>query len=204
MSEQPPSLTPTTSKLAIASLVSGILSLFCSLLVGIPAVIMGIVALAKIGKSNGKLTGSGLAIAGIITGIVCGIIGTSLLAGLSAPLVIRQRQKAEMVAMKADLTAFHAQVELARQTNGAPPDEAAAREALASIRVSPLAKGDWLYFPQSSLSDPDAPLLISPASRDRLVLQTDGEILTVEDGEATQKSILAAKSAPITIPATRR
>jgi general secretion pathway protein G len=54
-----------TSRLAIASLVLGILSFFTFLLTALPAIILGIVALVKIGKSAGRLKGKGLAIAGI-------------------------------------------------------------------------------------------------------------------------------------------
>jgi prepilin-type processing-associated H-X9-DG protein len=54
-----------TSGLAIASLVLGILSFFTCLVTAIPAIIFGIVALVKIGKSHGQLKGSGLAIAGM-------------------------------------------------------------------------------------------------------------------------------------------
>lgn len=48
-----PPASSRTSKLAIWSLVTGILSLFCSFLTGIPAVIMGIVSLSRIKKSSG-------------------------------------------------------------------------------------------------------------------------------------------------------
>ena len=46
---------PKTCGLAIAALVMGILSLFCSLVMAIPAIICGIIALVKISKSQGQL-----------------------------------------------------------------------------------------------------------------------------------------------------
>lgn len=65
----PPSAAPRTAGLAIASLVLGILSVSClSILAGIPALILGIIALTRIGKSVGLLRGQGLAIAGIVMG----------------------------------------------------------------------------------------------------------------------------------------
>ena len=86
---------PKTSVLAIWSLVLGILSIMCLGLPGVPAIICGHLALSKIKKSRGAETGGGLAIAGLITGyfgfFVMGIAG---LAGLTAPMVIRQRNKA--------------------------------------------------------------------------------------------------------------
>ena len=57
---------PQTCGLAIASLVMGILSLFCSFLLGIPAIICGIIALSRIKGAGGRLGGRGMAIAGII------------------------------------------------------------------------------------------------------------------------------------------
>jgi hypothetical protein len=58
-----------TSQLAIWSLVSGCLSIFCSLLSSIPAVILGHMALSQI-KKNPAIQGRGIAIAGTIIGYV--------------------------------------------------------------------------------------------------------------------------------------
>jgi hypothetical protein len=52
-----------TSRLAIASLVCGILGFFC--FPALAGVILGITALVKIGRSGGQLKGNGLAIAGL-------------------------------------------------------------------------------------------------------------------------------------------
>jgi len=88
--------TPRTSPLAIWSLVLGILSFLCVGLTGIPGVICGHLALGRIKRSGGTETGSGLAIAGLATGYFgIFIIGIAFLAGLAAPFVIRQRQKAD-------------------------------------------------------------------------------------------------------------
>lgn len=59
---------PQTSRMAVASLVLGVCSFLCFIVTGIPAVILGIIALTKINASRGRLTGGGFAIAGIITG----------------------------------------------------------------------------------------------------------------------------------------
>ena len=80
---------PESSGLAVASLVLGILSLVCfGLLSGIPAIICGKIGRTKIRNSAGTLTGSGLAMAGIITGAigtVFSIIGIAVF--FSLPLV---------------------------------------------------------------------------------------------------------------------
>lgn len=69
---------------AVASLILGIGSLFCNVLTGLPAVILGILALRDIGRSRERLTGRGLAIGGITTASVgtllsCVVLGVYLL-----------------------------------------------------------------------------------------------------------------------------
>ena len=66
---------PRSSGLAIASLVTGILSLFpgcCCGFVGIPlalvALVMGIISITQINASAGQVGGKGMAIAGTILG----------------------------------------------------------------------------------------------------------------------------------------
>jgi prepilin-type processing-associated H-X9-DG protein len=71
----PPPISPTslprTAGLAIASLVLGILSITCcSILAGIPALILGSIALKRIGASGGTLGGKSQALAGIVMSMV--------------------------------------------------------------------------------------------------------------------------------------
>lgn len=85
-----------TSGLAISSLVLGILSFLTFGLTGIPAVILGHLARGKIKRSAGLRTGEGLALAGLICGYIgFFVIGVAFIAGLTAPLIIRQRKKAD-------------------------------------------------------------------------------------------------------------
>jgi hypothetical protein len=66
MNQQP--VQSKGSMLALFSLILGILS-FCLWIFGaIPAIILGIIALAQISGSQGQLRGKGLAITGIVTG----------------------------------------------------------------------------------------------------------------------------------------
>ena len=58
------------SKLAISSLVLGILSLFLFILTGIPAIVVGIMSLLKIRRSGGALKGKYLALAGMNVSIL--------------------------------------------------------------------------------------------------------------------------------------
>lgn len=96
-STAPPGLpgTPRTSVLAVWSLVLGILSFILAGLTALPAVICGHLALGKIKRSSGTQTGSGLAIAGLVTGYLgFAILAIAMLAGLAAPMIIRTRKKA--------------------------------------------------------------------------------------------------------------
>lgn len=117
-----------TSRLAIWSLVLGILALLSAGLTAIPAVICGHLSLGKIKRSAGTQSGGGLAIAGLVTGYLgfC-ILGIAVLAGLSAPLVIRQRKKAD----QAEAISNARQIGLAlfefKEEYGNYPDDATAK-----------------------------------------------------------------------------
>jgi hypothetical protein len=63
-----------TSRLAIVSLTLGIASLVGMCLTGIPAIIMGALALRQINRSRGGIVGRHLALSGITTGGVFGIL----------------------------------------------------------------------------------------------------------------------------------
>ena len=88
--------TAKTSAQAIWSLVLGILSFLCfGFFTGIPAVICGHVARGNIRKSQGALTGGGMALAGLILGYI-GIVVTTLgiLAAIAIPNFVAYRNKA--------------------------------------------------------------------------------------------------------------
>ena len=59
-------IIPKNSGLAIAAFVLGLMSLLLGILTGIPAIVLGIIALVKIEKSGGRITGKGFAIPGIL------------------------------------------------------------------------------------------------------------------------------------------
>jgi hypothetical protein len=86
MQRPPPPLAypppPQSETKAIASLVLGILSLTClGIFAGIPALVIGSLARRDIDRSQGRLTGRGLAAGGIVTGLFG--TGLSLVIGLS-------------------------------------------------------------------------------------------------------------------------
>lgn len=112
METQPPSAPPPTARktsgMAITSLVFGVLSILCLGVCGtIPAVIFGIIALSRIKSSGGAVAGSGLALAGIITGCI-GILSTLVIAGMVFPALNAAREKARQQLCKANLMQLNA------------------------------------------------------------------------------------------------
>lgn len=95
---EPPSAStepPRTSGMAIASLVLSLLG--CLGLPALIAIVLGAVALRQINTSNGRLTGSGFAVAGMVIGavmlILSFIIG-AMMAAVMFPMFARAREKA--------------------------------------------------------------------------------------------------------------
>lgn len=77
------SITPQgTSGAAIASLIFGILALFTFAVTSVPAIICGHVARAGIRKSEGRVAGSGMALAGLVLGYLTAVCGLALVAGM--------------------------------------------------------------------------------------------------------------------------
>jgi hypothetical protein len=86
--EDRPQREPTTgSGKAFASLILGILALFCNVLAGLPAFILALLALRDIGRSRGRLSGKGLAIAGLVSACVCTLLSCGLIT-MAAPFAI--------------------------------------------------------------------------------------------------------------------
>lgn len=84
----PPVPQPPTSTKATTSLILGVVSLFlCGFFTGIPAIIIGVLARREIRASNGAVSGDGLALGGIITGIL-GTLWTLVAAGILVALVV--------------------------------------------------------------------------------------------------------------------
>ena len=87
----------TTSRLAIASLVLGFLSMILSCLAGLPGVILAIIALMQINGSKGQLKGSGLAVAGLILSVMMSLftLVIAILIGMLLPAVEQVRDAAQ-------------------------------------------------------------------------------------------------------------
>jgi prepilin-type processing-associated H-X9-DG protein len=89
-----------TSGCAIASFILGILSLFLCFITALPAIICGIVALIKIGNSDARLKGTGLAITGMVLPIITVPI---MLIVFLMPVLSKTSQIAERVVCSTNL-----------------------------------------------------------------------------------------------------
>ncbi|MDP7011963.1 MAG: DUF4190 domain-containing protein [Verrucomicrobiota bacterium] len=86
---------PKTSGMAVASLVCGILGLICiPILPAFLGLIFSIIAIRKINGSGGAVGGKGLAVGGLITSVIGGIIYVALLALLLLPALTEAKNKA--------------------------------------------------------------------------------------------------------------
>ena len=83
-----------TSGVAIAALVLGILAFVLCGITALPAVICGIIALVKISNSRGLLKGQGLAIAGLVAGLVS-VVFTLLLVAIMVPAFSKAKDQAK-------------------------------------------------------------------------------------------------------------
>lgn len=88
-----------TSGMAITSLVLGILGLFTCGLTSLFGLILGIIAMVKVKNSGGRLSGNGLALAGVIvSGIFLVMIPVfGLLGGMLLPALVAAKQKAQAI-----------------------------------------------------------------------------------------------------------
>ncbi len=82
---------PKASGKATTSLVLGIASMvvFClGFVLGIPAIVVGVKARKDIRNGQGRLTGDGLALGGIITGVIGSLLGLAVLGLVIATIAI--------------------------------------------------------------------------------------------------------------------
>jgi hypothetical protein len=98
--DAPPPLPATpaqvkTSGMAITSLVMGILG-FCGI-TAVAGLILGIIALMKINRSGGRLSGQGLAIAGICVSGVMLFVSIPIMAAMTLPALARAKEKAQRI-----------------------------------------------------------------------------------------------------------
>jgi len=90
------------SGLAIASLVFGVLGFLTCGVLALPGLILGIVALVKINANRERMTGQGLAIAGIASSAIA-ILMMPIMAAILFPVFARAREAARMSACQSNV-----------------------------------------------------------------------------------------------------
>ena len=142
---------PAVSGMAVTSTILGVLSLFlCSVFTGIPAIIFGALGLHAIGRSNGRLQGKGLAITGLVTGILSLLLLPLTLLLLLFPAVGKVRESAAKVASANNLMQMSLAMQTCNDATGTLPPAAscdASGKPLLSWRVLilPYLGEDALY-----------------------------------------------------------
>jgi uncharacterized paraquat-inducible protein A len=76
-----------TSRKAIASLVLGLMTLVAWCLAGIPAVVLGVMALVEIRRHEDQLKGRWAAVTGIVTSLLFGVVGLPIGLALILPAI---------------------------------------------------------------------------------------------------------------------
>lgn len=175
---------PQTSGLAITSLVLGCFG--CLGVTAIGAVICGHIALSNIGKSAGRLTGSGMAIAGLVMGYLFALIlGVSFLAGLALPVFgeVRERgnltkalSNAKQVGTACKIYALDHDGKFPAKLEDLIPDCLPDPSALACTYPDPKNPVAYEYFGGTEKDDPKKVLIASPAveGKGRVFVYVDG------------------------------
>lgn len=190
-----------SSGLAVASLVCGIFAPFTLLLTAIPAIITGHIARSNIKSSGGATGGGGMALAGLILGYgsFALIPFIAAIAGLTAPMILRQRTKADQTKCLMNVRQIWSGLNDFQTTQGtdtAPyPSDIHQLDSTGFttnigdlLSVKPTYAGDWLYFSAADSENPSALLLVSPAiGSARLSPKAEHITLTVDGTTSVQR-----------------
>jgi prepilin-type processing-associated H-X9-DG protein len=124
----PPGLPPQspqpmkTSGMAITSLVLGVLGFFTCGVTALIGLILGIVAMSRVKKSNGALSGHGIALAGtIVSGVFLFLL--PVLAAMLLPALAKAKEHAQTIQCMNNMRqlAVHVRIYSAGHTNHFPP-----------------------------------------------------------------------------------
>ncbi|MFC6149765.1 MULTISPECIES: DUF4190 domain-containing protein [Mumia] len=85
-----PYAPPPTSALATWALVTGILGLACCGVFGIVGILLGVLAKKEIAASQGGLGGEGLAMTGIILGIISAVLSVLAVVGYAVLVMLAE------------------------------------------------------------------------------------------------------------------
>jgi prepilin-type processing-associated H-X9-DG protein len=111
---------PKTSGMAIASLVLGILGLLACGITSLPGLILGAVGLSQINRSEGRLTGQGLAIGGLATSAVS-LFLVPVMAAIVFPVFARAREAARKSSCQSNMKELALALQMYTTDHGALP-----------------------------------------------------------------------------------
>lgn len=191
-------------------MVCGILTLPTCYATLLPAIIMGHIAKSKAANEG---TSPGRAKLGLIFGygslVMIPVIAA--FAGLTAPMIIRQRQKAEQAECMNNVRQIGLALGEYQSDHGNFPPDLRQLETegitdnldrLLGLRAS--YKGEWLYFPKAKPEDDSAPLLISPPiDKKSVVLRVDQSVRLEEKTDPSEK-MPEGVDPPVRIPIPSR
>lgn len=184
---------PKTSAGAIWSLVLGILSTFCLWVLGsIPAIILGILAIRKIQAQPDRLTGKGLAIAGIITGsagILTGLFTAGIVVALAVPAAVEMKSRTVQIENQTNLRfigiacqQYHSETgQFPEQLEDLYPEYLDDQESLQWLSGEETTPLPYLYRKPTAVGK--EPMVLSPQALDGewLILFADGSTQAVLD-----------------------
>ncbi len=206
------------SGLAIASLILGLAGFLLIFFTGIPAIITGHMARARIEKSGGAIGGSGMALAGLILGYLTTLLLPIILAGLLTPVILKAKKNADLAQsinsmrfLSTELHEFHSRHQSYPKDELASSlqlPEATGPRVLEQLQIPNLnlyltvkdhAQGDWLYNPNATKERNDI-LLISPFILNKAaVIIADGSISLLPETQL-QQIIDSMSAPPVAIP----
>jgi prepilin-type processing-associated H-X9-DG protein len=134
--------TGKTSRMAITSLVLGILGLATCGVTGVIGLILGIVAMTSIRKNAGRLRGSGIALAGTIIS-ACSILILPIMAAMFLPAIAKAKDRAERISCINNLK----QVALAARIYASDREERLPGEDWSDAILADLGNGRALVCP---------------------------------------------------------
>ena len=186
---------PQNAGIAIASLVLGCLGFVTCGLTSIPAVICGHLALGRIGKSGGHLTGNGMAIGGLVTGYLTValmvLLGIPILAGIALPVFgeVKERgnltkalSNAKQIGTACKIYAIDNDGKFPAKLDQLIPDYLSDATILACQYPDPAKPVAYEYFGGTDKDDPKKVLVASPA------VEGKGRVFVYVDGSGVAKT----------------
>lgn len=181
----------STSGLAIASLICGLLGLVLAFFTGIPAIITGHMAMSRIKASGGAIGGHGMALAGTILGyfttFLLGIIMIiAILAGLATPAILKAKKNADKAKLISELRMTGVELSEFENYEGRYPSPQEFPNVIELPQIKNHVANDWLYFQDATL-DTDHPILVSPIIQPKnevIMLWSDSSVHSVSEEES--------------------